>query len=90
MLAKLREDRDFFLRCCGLILTCTGVIAGVLNVISVLSLAAMPYEMNYEEGNILNSAVRITQGLTPYPDPHSFPNVLSPYGPIPYYLTAWQ
>ena len=88
MLLKLRDDRDFFLRCCGLILTCTGVLASVLNVMSAVSLAAMPFEMNYEEGNILNSAVRITQGLTPYPDPHSFPNVLSPSGPIPYYLTA--
>lgn len=88
MLLKLRDDRDFFLRCCGLILTCTGVLASVLNVISAVTLAGMPFEMNYEEGNILNSAVRITQGLTPYPDPHSFPNVLSPYGPIPYYLTA--
>lgn len=46
------------------------------------------HTVDYEEGNVLNAAVRINQGLTPYPDPNSWPVVLNPYGPVPYYLVA--
>ncbi len=49
---------------------------------------ALPFQVDYEEGNILNTLVRITHGLTPYPDPHAIPNVLNPYGPVAYYLLA--
>ena len=45
-----------------------------------------PYQFDYEEGNILNALLRITQGSTPYPDPHALPNVINPYGPLAYYL----
>jgi hypothetical protein len=45
-----------------------------------------PFQQDYEEGNILNALLRITQGDTPYPDPHAFPNVINPYGPAAYYL----
>src|SRR4051812_15006781 len=45
-----------------------------------------PFQYDYEEGNILNALVRITQGATPYPDPHALPNVINPYGPVAYYL----
>lgn len=47
---------------------------------------AAPFQHDYEEGNILNALLRITQGLTPYPDPHALPNILNPYGPVAYYL----
>lgn len=46
------------------------------------------HTVDYEEGNVLNAAVRINHGLTPYPDPQSWPVVLNPYGPVPYYLIA--
>lgn len=45
-----------------------------------------PFQFDYEEGNILNALLRITQGATPYPDPHAFPNIINPYGPAAYYL----
>jgi hypothetical protein len=47
-----------------------------------------PHQNDYEEGNVLNAAVRINHGLTPYPDPHGWPVVLNPYGPVPYDLVA--
>ena len=47
-----------------------------------------PVQLDYEEGSILNAGLRIVQGLTPYPDPHSWPVALNPYGPIPYLLVA--
>src|SRR5689334_17331537 len=46
------------------------------------------FQFDYEEGNILNTLVRISHGMSPYPDPHAFPNVLNPYGPVAYYLLA--
>jgi 4-amino-4-deoxy-L-arabinose transferase-like glycosyltransferase len=48
----------------------------------------LPFQVDYEEGNILNALARITHGLTPYPDPHAIPNILNPYGPVAYYLLA--
>ncbi|MBZ5512708.1 MAG: hypothetical protein LAN70_16290 [Acidobacteriia bacterium] len=48
----------------------------------------LPFQVDYEEGNILNALARITHGLTPYPDPHAMPNILNPYGPVAYYLLA--
>src|ERR1041384_6874318 len=49
---------------------------------------AAPFQYDYEEGNILNALALITQGTTPYPDPHSLPNIINPYGPLAYYLLA--
>lgn len=50
--------------------------------------AAFPFQVDYEEGNILNAGLRILHGLTPYPAPGSFPYVVNCYGPIGYWLTA--
>ena len=47
-----------------------------------------PFQFDYEEGNILNALLRITQGATPYPDPHALPSIINPYGPAAYYLLA--
>ena len=49
---------------------------------------AATFQYDYEEGNILNALLRITQGATPYPDPHALPNIINPYGPAAYYLLA--
>ena len=54
----------------------------------VIARASLPYQLDYEEGNILNAAVRIAHGLSPYPDPHAFPNALNPYGPVLYFVIA--
>lgn len=48
----------------------------------------MPFEIDYEEGNILNTGLRILQGQTPYPPPGIFPYVINPYGPIGYVVSA--
>ena len=50
--------------------------------------ASLPWEMNYEEGNMFNAAVRLLHGAAVYPAPGSFPYIVSPYGPVGYLLTA--
>jgi len=49
--------------------------------------AALPFEIDYEEGNVLDAAVRMLQHQTPYSPPGSFPYAVHPYGPIGYLLT---
>jgi hypothetical protein len=49
---------------------------------------ALPYQLDYEEGNILNAAVLIRQGGTPYPPPSDSLCVFNPYGPVFYYSVA--
>src|SRR5579864_4897095 len=48
----------------------------------------MPFEIDYEEGNVLNSGLRIVQGQALYPLPGTFPYILNPYGPIGYFVSA--
>ena len=48
----------------------------------------MPFEIDYEEGNILNSGLRIVQGQPLYPVVGSFPYILNPYGPVGYLVSA--
>src|SRR5437016_2870602 len=43
------------------------------------------FQEDYEESNVLTAAVRSSQGLSPYPDPHNEPIVFNPYGPVVYY-----
>jgi len=67
-----------------------GLAAGgaIYAVVNDVQRSRIVHQLDYEEGNILNAAVRINQGLTPYPDPRGWPVVINPYGPLPYYLTA--
>jgi len=62
--------------------------SSVTSIANELHLARVPYQFDYEEGNILNTAVRLNAGLTPYPPPGSWPVVLNCYGPIPYLVAA--
>jgi hypothetical protein len=55
---------------------------------TVVQRAGLPYQLDYEEGNILNAAVRLTRGLSPYPNPHLLPSVINPYGPVLYLIEA--
>jgi len=73
--------------CLGLLAVCL-VYAAIVSVANGFRLAREPLQLDYEEGNVLNAAVRINAGLTPYPAPHSWPVVLNPYGPIPYHIVA--
>ncbi len=73
-----------------LTLVLLGLAAGgaIYAVVNDIQRSRIVHQLDYEEGNILNAAVRINHGLTPYPDPRGWPVVINPYGPIPYYLTA--
>lgn len=73
---------------CAIALAGVAGLAAAAHIFAAIGLARLPFELNYEEGNILNAALRITHGLSPYPDPHAFPNVLNPYGPVFYYVTS--
>ena len=64
------------------------VVGLTLRLLMACHAAAFPYQLDYEEGNILNAANRIVHAETPYPEPGSFPYILNPYGPIGYVLTA--
>ena len=64
------------------------VYAAVMSMTNSFRLARQPYQLDYEEGNVLNAAVRINAGLTPYATPGSWPVVLNPYGPVPYFISA--
>jgi hypothetical protein len=44
----------------------------------------LPYQLDYEEGNILNAAVRILHGQSIYPPPSDSLYVFNPYGPVFY------
>jgi hypothetical protein len=50
------------------------------HVAAVRQHVGLPFQVDYEKGNILNALARITHGLTPYPDPHARPSryVLAP------------
>jgi hypothetical protein len=67
----------------GLLASCAAV-----SVADAVNLLRAPVQLDYEEGNILNAGLRIAHGLTPYPDPHGWPIVFNPYGPLAYLATA--
>ncbi|HVB34806.1 MAG TPA: hypothetical protein VNJ52_10605 [Patescibacteria group bacterium] len=46
------------------------------------------FAVNFEEGNVLNAALRITRGQSPYPPVGGLPYVVNPYGPVFYYAVA--
>jgi hypothetical protein len=49
--------------------------------------ASSPFQIDYEEGNILNAGNRLINGQSPYPDPQAFPYIINPYGPVGYQFT---
>jgi Dolichyl-phosphate-mannose-protein mannosyltransferase len=49
--------------------------------------ASSPFQIDYEEGNILNAGNRLINGQSPYPDPQAFPYTINPYGPVGYQFT---
>ena len=75
-------------RLCLLLFVGSALGCALYGVIDDAQRSRIVHQLDYEEGNILNTAVRITHGLSPYPDPHGWPVVINPYGPLPYYLTA--
>lgn len=61
----------------------------VIRIYFAYSRARVPFEIDYEEGNILNAGLRLLHHQTPYPAPGSFPYIFNPYGPVGYWLTEW-
>ena len=65
------------------------VLAGAcLAVLSAARLVAIPYEIDYGEGCILQGALCIRHALPLYPNPFAFPVVLHMYGPAAYAAVA--
>ncbi len=64
------------------------VVGCILSISLAIRRSSLPFQLDYEEGNVLNAAVRINAGGTPYPPLDKPPYVINPYGPIPYALTA--
>lgn len=63
------------------------VAAGV--VVAAVEAAAKvlaPYQLEFGEGNVLASAIRVAQGETPYPPLAQPPHVFSQYGPLLYWI----
>lgn len=64
------------------------ILGTAVRLIYAYKMASIPFQLEYEEGNVLNAGFRILHGASPYPSPSSFPYVLNPYGPIAYLLAA--
>ena len=71
-----------------MVLATAAAACAVWALVTVVQRAGLPYQLDYEEGNILNAAVRLTHGLSPYPNPHVLPSVINPYGPVLYLIEA--
>jgi hypothetical protein len=50
---------------------------------------AIPYQINYAEGPILNAAVLVAHGANPYPAMTTFPYILNGYGTVGYHVVAF-
>lgn len=75
-------------RICLLLLLGASLACGLYALANGWTRLHVRHQLDYEEGNVLNAAVLITHGQTPYPPPQSWPIVINPYRPVPYYLTA--
>jgi hypothetical protein len=64
------------------------VLGCVVTLLHVALVVPLPYELDFGEGPLLGVAVRVAQGLGAYPSATELPYVISPYGPLPYYLAG--
>ena len=64
------------------------VLGCVVTLLHVALVVPLPYEFEIGEGPLLGVAVRVAQGLGAYPPATQLPYVISPYGPLPYYLAG--
>lgn len=62
------------------------VLGCVITLLHIALVVPLPYEFDFGEGPLLGVAVRVAQGLGAYPPATQLPYVISPYGPLPYYL----
>lgn len=64
------------------------LVGACLAIISSARLIAVPYEIDYGEGAMLDGAERIWHSQPLYPSPYAFPVVLHMYGPVAYAAVA--
>jgi hypothetical protein len=74
-------------RRCETVLLATVLVAAAAAVQFAVGEARIPYELDYEEGNVLNAGLLIAQGATPYPDLQRLA-VLNAYTPFFYVVVA--
>jgi hypothetical protein len=77
----LLHRAEMFLALC----VALGAIAAIIGAIHNIP---RRYQVNYVEGNILNTGALMAHNAVPYPDPHGLPSVISSYGPVTYLLMA--
>ena len=63
-------------------------LACLVTFMRVASAVPLPFHLEFAEGPLLAEAVRVAQGWGAYPQPDKAPYVISPYGPVPYYILA--
>jgi len=64
------------------------VLGCAVTLLHVALVVPLPYELDFGEGPLLGVAVRVARGLGAYPPATQLPYVISPYGPLPYYLAG--
>src|SRR5262249_3564311 len=70
------------------VLLSLSVAAIALRLAQALARASIPYQIDSHEGTILASAIRGLHALPLYPAAGPLPYILSPYGPVGYWLVA--
>jgi hypothetical protein len=63
-------------------------LGSLVTFLRVASAVPLPFHLDFGEGPLLGTAVRVARGWGAYPQPDKAPYVISPYGPIPYYIFA--
>ena len=64
------------------------VVGALLAVLRCIPLIALPYQIDYGEGLMLEGALRVHHSQPLYPMPFAFPVVLHVYGPVAYAAVA--
>lgn len=62
--------------------------AACLAIASAVRMAAIPYQLDYGEGLVVEGALSIRHSQPLYPNPFAFPVVLHEYGPVAYAAVA--
>jgi len=75
-------------RQCEVLLLVVALAGAAASIQYAIHQARLPYEMDYEEGNVLNAGLLIASGGTPYPDPQVLP-VFNAYTPLFYEVVAF-
>ena len=70
------------------VLLLTVVVCALLAILRCLPLIALPYQIDYGEGLVLDGALHVRHSQPLYPDPFTFPVNLHVYGPVAYAAAA--